>query len=63
MDDKANRGAADRSRINLDQDYEVRYWTEALGVSEAELRRVVKEVGNSADKVRAQLKQRTSKQT
>jgi uncharacterized protein DUF3606 len=63
MDDKANRGAVDRSRINLDQDYEVRYWTQALGVSEAELQTLVKEVGNSADRVKAQLKQRTSRQT
>jgi len=63
MDDKANRGAVDRSRINLDQDYEVRYSTQALGVSEAELQTLVKEVGNSADRVKAQLKQRTSRQT
>lgn len=36
-DDKANRGAQDRSRISLSEDYEVRYWTEALGVSKERL--------------------------
>jgi hypothetical protein len=26
-DDKTNRGPQDRTRINLSEDYEVRYWT------------------------------------
>jgi hypothetical protein len=34
----------------------VRYWTEALGVSEQQLRDVVGRVGNSADAVRAALR-------
>ena len=51
-DDKINRRGQDRSRINLSEDYEVRYWTEALGISEQRLRNAVAEVGNSADKVR-----------
>lgn len=48
-------GAADRSRISLGEDYEVRDWTKALGVSEEELRAAVDAVGNSADKVREYL--------
>lgn len=56
MDDPKNRGPQDRSRINTDQDYEVRYWTEELGVSEDELRRAVQRVGSSADKVREHLR-------
>jgi len=55
-DDTAQRGSADRSRINMNQDHEVRYWTQALGVSEDELRRAVGAVGVSADKVREHLK-------
>lgn len=51
-DDKTNVGGADRARISLAQDYEVRDWTEALGVTEDELRAAVDAVGNSADKVR-----------
>jgi hypothetical protein len=26
-DDKSNRGPADRARINVNEDYEVAYWT------------------------------------
>ena len=55
-DDPNERGAQDRSRISLSQDHEVRYWTEALGVSEARLREVVGRVGNSAEAVRRALK-------
>lgn len=51
-DDKSRRGAADRSRISLTEDYEVGYWTEALGVAERDLRRIVDSVGDRADAVR-----------
>jgi Protein of unknown function (DUF3606) len=27
-DDRTIRGAADRARINMQEDYEVRYWTQ-----------------------------------
>jgi CRISPR/Cas system-associated endonuclease Cas3-HD len=47
-----DRAADDRSRINIDEPYEVRYWTEALSVSEAKLREAVITVGTSADAVR-----------
>lgn len=55
-DDRLNRGAQDRSRIALHEDYEVRYWTRELGVSEAQLRDAVREVGHSAEKVREHLR-------
>jgi hypothetical protein len=51
-DDTSQRGPQDRSRINMNQAHEVKYWTQALGVSEAELSRAVGAVGSSADKVR-----------
>ena len=51
-DDTSQRGPQDRSRINMNQAHEVRYWTQAFGVSEAELSRAVGAVGASADKVR-----------
>lgn len=54
-DDKSNRGPQDRSRINLGEDYEVRYWTETLGVSEKGLRDAVSRVGTSVDAVRREL--------
>ncbi|SKB75215.1 DUF3606 domain-containing protein [Sphingopyxis flava] len=57
-DDRRNVGSPDRDRISLSEDYEVRDWTQALGVSEQELREAVDAVGSSADKVRAYLKDR-----
>lgn len=55
-DDTNNIGSPDRDRISLSEDYEIRDWTQSLGVSEAELREAVDAVGNSADAVRAYLK-------
>ena len=37
-DDKSNVGPADRSRINVNEDYELRYWTEKFGVSAEKLK-------------------------
>jgi len=51
-DSSQNRGEPDRSRINVNQEHEVRYGTKALGVSEERLREAVQEVGISADEVR-----------
>jgi hypothetical protein len=56
-DDTSIRGPRDRSRINTNQDHEVRYWTKELGVSEEQLRQAVQRVGSSADKVREHLRQ------
>jgi Protein of unknown function (DUF3606) len=52
-DDLSNRGPQDRSRISLSEDYEVRYWTKALGVTEERLRQLVKDHGSSVEKVRS----------
>lgn len=51
-DDLSNRGAQDRARVNLNEEHELRYWTEALNVSEAQLRTAVRAVGASAEAVR-----------
>jgi hypothetical protein len=56
-DDRNIRGPQDSSRINTNQDYEVRYWAQELNTSEEELRRAVQTVGSSADKVREHLRQ------
>jgi len=57
MSDNPNiRGGQDRTRINPEQDYEVRYWTEKFKVSEQQLREATKAVGNSAEKVEEYLK-------
>lgn len=54
-DDKTKTGAADRDRINVNEDYELQYWTHALGVSADELRAAVNAVGPSAAAVRKHL--------
>lgn len=54
-DDTKNRGPADRSRINVNERWEVEYWTKALGCTEAQLRAAVNAVGVMTDKVRAHL--------
>jgi len=49
-DDLTNRGPADRDRINMNEDWEVRYWTKKFGVTEEELGDAVRAVGSmSAD--------------
>ena len=50
-DDKLNRGEPDRSKINMSEDYEVKYWTRHLGTTREELQKVVDRVGNSATAV------------
>jgi len=44
-DDRTMTGQADRIRINLNEDYEVRYWTEKWNVSRDELAAAVHEAG------------------
>jgi hypothetical protein len=52
----------DRNRISLSEEYEMRYWTQALGVSEEELLDAVREVGHSAAAVREHLRTRKRRQ-
>ena len=54
-DDKRKRGEPDRSRIHLNEDYEVQYWTKELDISRERLEEIVNKVGNSADAVRREL--------
>jgi Protein of unknown function (DUF3606) len=50
-DDPNNRGPADRARVNVNEDYEVRYWTKKWGVTAQQLRDAVARVGVMADDV------------
>ena len=54
-DTLTNRVQPDRSKINMHEDYEVKYWTHALGVSREALQKAVGKVGNSAAAVRKEL--------
>jgi len=55
-DDLSNRGPQDRARVNVKEDWEVRYWTKEFGCTEAKLKEAVDTVGVMADKVRTYLK-------
>ncbi|MBR1130164.1 DUF3606 domain-containing protein [Bradyrhizobium iriomotense] len=55
MDSLTKRAQPDRSKINMHEAFEVKYWTHALGVSKEELQRAVDKVGNSAAAVRKEL--------
>jgi len=54
-DDLKKKGPADRSRINVNEDWEVEWWTRELGCSEGELREAVAAVGTSVVSVREYL--------
>ena len=56
MDDKSNRGPADRIRVNVHEAYEVQYWTKALGCTAEELKAAVKAVGVMVEDVRKHLR-------
>jgi hypothetical protein len=55
-DDLKNRGPADRSRINVNESWELKYWCKKFNCTEAQLKDAVKSVGVMVDKVRAHLK-------
>jgi hypothetical protein len=55
VDNLSNRGQPDRSKINMHEAHEVKYWTHQLGVTKDQLQKVVDKVGNSAAAVRKEL--------
>ena len=44
-DDLKQNGRPDDARINVDQDHELNYWSQQLGVSKDELRKAVQTAG------------------
>lgn len=55
VDNKALRGPADRSRINIHEDYELKYWTQQIGVTADRLIAAVRAVGPMVADVRRHL--------
>jgi hypothetical protein len=54
-DDKSKAGGQDRTRINVNEDYELRDWARKLNVSPDRLKAAVKEVGTAAKDVEKHL--------
>ena len=50
-DDKTKAGPQDRKRINIEEDYEIDWWTKKFSVSRAALADAVDAVGTSAQAV------------
>lgn len=57
-DDKTKTGGQDRTRINVNEAYELQDWSKKFGVTPDELRAAVHAVGNSADAVETHLRDR-----
>ena len=55
-DDLSKRGAQDRDRINIHEQWEVNYWTDKFGVSREKLEDAVKKVGTMVKDVENYLK-------
>ena len=52
-DDRKKRGPADAQRINVNETWEVVYWSKEFGCTAAELKEAVQTVGVNAEIVRA----------
>ncbi|MFL6717564.1 MAG: DUF3606 domain-containing protein [Burkholderiaceae bacterium] len=50
-DNLNDRGPQDRSRVNVNEAWELQYWSKKFGVTEEQLRDAVKAAGPSADAV------------
>ena len=57
-DDTSQTNAQDRTRVNVNQDYELRYWSDKFGCTHDELKAAVKAVGVVAKDVEAHLASR-----
>jgi hypothetical protein len=55
-DDKRNPGRPDRDRIDVNEDYELRDWSEKLGVRKEKLAAAVKNVGPMVKDVEVELR-------
>ena len=50
------RAPADPNRVNLAEEWEVRYWCDHFGCTEIALRRAVDDVGDSTSAIEGKLK-------
>lgn len=57
-DEKSKPGGSDRTRINVNESYELRDWSNKFKVTPEELKAAVKSVGTSAKDVEEHLKKK-----
>jgi hypothetical protein len=53
--DRKDRGQEDRHRIDVEQETECRYWSEALGMSIGQLKSAIDEAGPRVEDVKRHL--------
>jgi hypothetical protein len=51
-DDLNKKGPQDASRVNVHEEWELKYWSEKFGVSKDQLKKAVAAVGTSANAVK-----------
>jgi hypothetical protein len=54
-DDKTKKGPKDASKINVNESWELEYWTKKFGVTADVLKKAVKDVGVEVEKVKKKL--------
>ena len=54
-DDRTKTGPADDKRVNVHEDYELRYWSDKFSVTHDQLKAAVREVGPMVDDVKRRL--------
>lgn len=57
-DDKIKSGGQDRARINVSENYEVRYWSHRFNVKPEQIKHAVSAVGSYAVDVERHLKEK-----
>ena len=55
-DDNKQRGPVNRTHINVNEGFELRYWAKQLDVSLEQIKSAVRKVGSETDLVRGELK-------
>lgn len=58
MDNKSKTGKSDDSRINVNESYELQYWSEKFNISRDQLKEAVKAAGTLVTDVEKHLKQK-----
>lgn len=58
MDNKSKTGKSDDSRINVNESYELQYWSKKFNISRDQLKEAVKTAGTLVTDVEKHLKQK-----
>lgn len=54
-DNLKDRGPRDRTRINVNEEWELRYWADEFAIGADDLKKIVEEVGDSVQNVEKRL--------